>query len=152
MKQEEEEPPVSHGCAGERAMVFVVLKRKRDRSDAGPFKLTKFRLKLGFADAEHLRAACRAGTLGGGAAVFHGDRLGITHFPPRPALHTVGLHPAPPKFGLHIVDRTMPRLQAEYARNSLPKPGNSTPIGHIWSVAGIRRLLDGQCKLPGTGG
>ena len=98
-------------------------------------------MKLSLTYAEHLRAASRAGSLGGGAAVFHGDRLRITHVPPRPALHTVGLHPAPPKFGKDILDTTICRLQAGYAVNSLPKPGNFTPVDHIWPVADLRRRL-----------
>jgi hypothetical protein len=47
---------------------------------------------LAFADPEHLGGADWAHALSSGAAIFHGDGLGILDFPLSAALNTVGLH------------------------------------------------------------
>jgi hypothetical protein len=47
---------------------------------------------LGFADAEHLRAAFGADTLGRRFAILHLNGLGIFHFPLGPAFHAISFH------------------------------------------------------------
>lgn len=47
---------------------------------------------LAFSDAEHLSATYRAFPLGCRFTIFHGDTLGVLHFPFGAALNTIGLH------------------------------------------------------------
>ena len=52
--------------------------------------------RLSLPDLKHPRAAFRAGALGSGLAVLHGDGLRVFHFPLDPALEAVGFQPGPP--------------------------------------------------------
>jgi len=68
--------------------------KSRPKSIFGTTQCLQTSLKLGanFADFKHLSAASWAGTLGGGATIFHDDGFGAFHFLFAAAFHAITFH------------------------------------------------------------